>query len=63
MARMIREIVRPGLYVFKVFNQSGALMYHGSSEDTAIAMKASLDNWEVRRAELARETRSDRSSD
>ena len=44
MAHMIREIIRPGLYVFKVFNRSGALMYHGSSEDTAIAMKASLEN-------------------
>ena len=46
MAHMIREIVRPGLYIFKVFNQSGALMYHGSNEDTAIAMKASLENLE-----------------
>ena len=46
MAQIIREIVRPGLYIFKVFNQSGALMYHGSNEDTAIAMKASLDDLE-----------------
>ena len=63
MAKIIREIVRPGLYVFKVFNQSGALMYHGSNEDTAIAMKASLEDLEERRARQARETVSDRSSD
>ena len=63
MAHMIREIVRPGLYVFKVYNQSGALMYHGSNEDTAIAMKASLEDLEERRARQARETSSSRSSD
>ena len=63
MAHMIREIVRPGLYVFKVFNQSGALMYHGSNEDTAIAMKSSLDDLEEKRAREARKTGSDRSSD
>ena len=62
MARIIREVVTPGLYIFKVFNQSGALMYHGSSEDTAIAVKASLDNSEEKRAELGRKTSSDRSS-
>ena len=63
MAHIIREIVRPGLYIFKVFNQSGALMYHGSNEDTAIAMKASLETLEEKRAELARKTSSNRSSD
>ena len=63
MARMIREIVRPGLYVFKVFNQSGALMYHGSDESTAIAMKASLENLEEKRAREAREIGGSRSSD
>ena len=63
MAHMIREIVRPGLYVFKVFNQSGALMYHGSSEDTAIALHASLNDSEEKYARQARETVSDRSSD
>ena len=63
MAHMIREVVRPGLYVFKVFNQSGALMYHGSNEDTAIAMKRSLEDLEGRRARQARETGSSRSSD
>ena len=63
MAQIIREIVRPGLYIFKVFNRSGALMYHGSHESTAIAMKASLEDLEERRAREARETGSDRSSD
>ncbi len=63
MTQIIREVVRPGLYIFKVFNRSGALMYHGSQESTAIAMKESLDNLEEKRAELARKTSSDRSSD
>ena len=63
MAHMIREVVKPGLYIFKVFNQSGALMYHGSNEDTAIAMKSSLDDLEEKRAREARKTGSDRSSD
>ena len=63
MAQIIREIVRPGLYVFKVFNRSGALMYHGSNEDTAIAMKSSLDDLEEKYAREARKTSSDRSSD
>lgn len=63
MAQIIREIVRPGLYIFKVFNRSGALMYHGSNEDTAIAMKSSLDDLEEKRAREARKTGSDRSSD
>ena len=63
MAQIVREIVRPGLYIFKVFNRSGALMYYGSNEDTAIAMKSSLDDLEEKRAREARETGSDRSSD
>lgn len=63
MAQIIREIVRPGLYIFKVFNRSGALMYHGSNEDTAIAMKVSLENLEEKYARQARETGSSRSSD
>ena len=63
MAQIIREIVRPGLYIFKVFNRSGALMYHGYNEDTAIAMKSSLEESEERYARQARETVSDRSSD
>ncbi len=63
MAHMVREIVRPGLYVFKVFNQRGALMYHGSNEDTAIAMKTSLENLEEKRAREARKIGSSRPSD
>jgi len=63
MAQIIREIVRPGLYIFKVFNQSGALMYHGSDESTAMAMKASLEHLEEKRAREAREIGSSRSSD
>ena len=38
-------------------------MYHGSNEDTAIAMKSSLDDLEEKRAREARKTGSDRSSD
>ena len=63
MAQIIREIVRPGLYIFKVFNRSGALMYHGSNEDTAIAMKSSLDDLEEKYARQAREAGNSRSSD
>jgi len=63
MAQIIREIVRPGLYIFKVYNLSGALMYHGSDESTAIAMKASLENLEEKRAREAGKAGSDRSSD
>ena len=63
MAHIIREIVRPGLYIFKVFNRSGALMYHGSNEDTAVAMKASLETLEEKYAREARTTGSGRSSD
>ena len=63
MAKIIREIAGPGRYVFKVFNKNGALMYHGSSEDTAIALHASLKDSEEKYARQARETVSDRSSD
>ena len=45
---IIREIVTPGEYIFKVFNKNGALMYHGSSEATAIALSQSLKNSEKR---------------
>ena len=63
MAHIVREIVRPGLYIFKVFNRSGALMYHGSNEDTAVAMKASLETLEEKYARQAREAGNSRSSD
>ncbi len=43
---IIRETIKPGQYVFKVFNKHGALMYHGSSEATAIALSQSLKNSE-----------------
>lgn len=63
MAHMLREIVKPGKYVFKVYNKNGALMYHGSSEDTAIALHGSLKDSEEKYARQARKTVSDRSSD
>ena len=48
---IIRETIKPGQYVFKVFNKHGALMYHGSSEKTAIAISDSLKNSEKRHEE------------
>ena len=63
MVECTREIVKPGLYLFKVFNKSNALMYYGYNESTAMAMKASLENLEEKRAELARKTSGNRSSD
>ena len=63
MAQIVREVIGPGQYVFKVFNRSGALMYHGSSEATAMLLKKSLEDSEERYARQARETVSDRSSD
>ena len=63
MIKMIRVVVGPGQYVFKVFNRNGALMYHGSSEATAMLLKTSLEDSEERYARQARETVSDRSSD
>ena len=63
MVHMIREVVGPGEYIFKVFNRSGALMYHGSSEATAMLLKTSLEDSEERYARQARETGSGRSSD
>ena len=63
MIKMVREVIGPGEYVFKVFNRSGALMYHGSSEATAMLLKTSLEDSEKRYARQARETGSSRSSD
>jgi hypothetical protein len=63
MTHLIREVVGPGEYIFKVFNRSGALMYHGSSEATAMLLKTSLEDSEERYARQARETVSNRSSD
>ena len=45
---IVREIIKPGQYVFKVFNKNGALMYHGSSEKTADAVAKSLKESEKR---------------
>ena len=63
MTHLIREVVGPGQYIFKVFNKNGALMYHGSSEATAMLLKKSLEDSEERYARQARETVSNRSSD
>ena len=63
MTHIIREVTGPGQYVFKVFNKNGALMYHGSSEATAMLLKTSLEDSEERYARQARKTSSDRSSD
>ena len=63
MTHIIREVTGPGQYVFKVFNRNGALMYHGSSEDAAIALHSSLKDSEERYARQARKTVSNRSSD
>ena len=63
MTHLVREVTGPGRYIFKVFNKNGALMYHGSSEDTAMLLKTSLEDSEERYARQARETVSDRSSD
>lgn len=48
---IIRETIKPGQYVFKVFNKYGALMYHGSSESTAQAVAQSLKESEKRHEE------------
>ena len=61
MAHMIREIPRPGKYVFKVYDEQGALMFHGSSEATAQVLGKKLR--EIENARQARKTGSDRSSD
>ena len=45
---IIRETIKPGQYVFKVFNKDGALMYHGSSDSTAHAVAQSLKESEER---------------
>ena len=63
MANIVREVTGPGRYVFKVFNKNGAMMYHGYSEDTAIALHGSLKDSEEKYARQARKAVSDRSSD
>jgi hypothetical protein len=39
---IIREVVTPGSYVYKVFGSDGALMYYGSSEEVAEIMEKEL---------------------
>ena len=39
---IIREVIKPGLVVYKVFH-NGALMYYGSCEKTAKTMEKELN--------------------
>lgn len=39
---IIREVIKPGLIVYKVFH-NGALMYYGSCEKTAKIMEKELN--------------------
>lgn len=41
---IIREVLKPGLYVYKVFSSDGALMYYGSSEEIAESVEKELEN-------------------
>lgn len=41
---IIREVIRPGLYVYKVFSSDGALMYYGSSEKIAETVEKELES-------------------
>ena len=61
MAGILREVTGPGKYVFKVYDEQGALMFHGSSEATAQVLAKKLK--EIENARQARKTVSDRSSD
>ena len=61
MAGILREVAGPGKYVFKVFDNQGALMFHGSSEATAQVLAKKLK--EIENARQARKTVSDRTSD
>lgn len=33
---IVREVLRPGEYIFKAYSTKGALLFHGSSEKAAI---------------------------
>ena len=61
MAGIVREVTEPGKYVFKVYDEQGALMFHGSSEATAQVLGKRLR--EIENARQARKTVSDKSSD
>ena len=39
---IIREVLTPGSYIYKVFGSDGALMYHGSSEEVAEVIEKEL---------------------
>ena len=39
MTHIVREVVRPGQYTFKVYCTRGALLYYGSSESIALSIK------------------------
>lgn len=39
---IIREVIKPGLYVYKVFH-NGALMFYGSSEEVAKKVEEELN--------------------
>lgn len=53
MTHIIREVIRPGEYIFKVFDLRGALMYHGSSESAATAIVEKLKRQEKKRENLS----------
>jgi len=39
MTHIVREVISPGEYIFKVYALDGSLLYHGRSESTAIAIR------------------------
>ena len=39
---LVREVLSPGKYIFKVYSLHGALMYHGSSESVAKKVMSQL---------------------
>lgn len=53
MTHIVREVIRPGEYIFKVFDLRGALMYHGASESAATATLQNLKNREKKRENLS----------
>ena len=63
----IEQVLKgPGQYIYKVFTSRGALIYHGTILNVAQEMYEIGEQEELeekRRAELARKTGSNRSSD
>jgi hypothetical protein len=41
-SKLVQEAVRPGLYLYKVFNRDGHLIYHGFSESVAMSILSKL---------------------